>query len=409
MVSVISLPFSHIIVLIMVVKTVVSSVKIRKLFVQESEESLMEKAKVYFTDFRATPNQNLLQKLKKLIKTAGIEQIDFKDKYTAIKIHFGEPGNISYLRPNYAKAVVDVVKELGGKAFLTDCNTLYVGRRKNALDHLDAAYENGYNPFTTGCQIIIGDGLKGTDETLVPIDGDYVKEAKIGHAIMDADIFISLTHFKGHEATGFGGALKNIGMGCGSRAGKMEMHSAGKPVVEQSKCVGCGSCRKNCAHDAISFDENRKASIDHNKCVGCGRCIGACPVDAVEAGWDEANDVLNRKIAEYSLAVVKDRPQFHISLIVDVSPFCDCHAENDAPIIPDVGMLASFDPVALDQACVDLCNQQEIIANSRLGEQPHTHHDHFTDTHPDTNWKSAIEHGVKIGLGTDQYELITIK
>ena len=409
MVSVISLPFSHIIVLIMEVKTVVSSVKIRKLFVQESEESPMEKAKVYFTDFRATPNQNLLQKLKKLIKTAGIEQIDFKDKYTAIKIHFGEPGNISYLRPNYAKAVVDVVKELGGKAFLTDCNTLYVGRRKNALDHLDAAYENGYNPFTTGCQIIIGDGLKGTDETLVPIDGDYVKEAKIGHAIMDADIFISLTHFKGHEATGFGGALKNIGMGCGSRAGKMEMHSAGKPVVEQSKCVGCGSCRKNCAHDAISFDENRKASIDHNKCVGCGRCIGACPVDAVEAGWDEANDVLNRKIAEYSLAVVKDRPQFHISLIVDVSPFCDCHAENDAPIIPDVGMLASFDPVALDQACVDLCNQQEIIANSRLGEQPHTHHDHFTDTHPDTNWKSAIEHGVKIGLGTDQYELITIK
>ena len=369
----------------------------------------MEKAKVYFTDFRATPNQNLLQKLKKLIKAAGIEQIDFKDKYTAIKIHFGEPGNLSYLRPNYAKAVVDVVKELGGKVFLTDCNTLYVGRRKNALDHLDAAYENGYNPFTTGCQIIIGDGLKGTDETLVPIDGEYIKEAKIGHAIMDADIFISLTHFKGHESTGFGGALKNIGMGCGSRAGKMEMHSAGKPIVGQDKCIGCGSCRKNCAHDAISFDENRKAGIDHNKCVGCGRCIGACPVDAVEAGWDEANDVLNRKIAEYTLAVVKDRPQFHISLIVDVSPFCDCHAENDAPIIPDVGMLASFDPVALDKACVDLCNQQEVIANSRLGEQPHTHHDHFTDTHPDTNWKSAIEHGVKIGLGTDQYELITVK
>lgn len=369
----------------------------------------MEKSKVYFTDFRATPNQNLLQKLKKLIRRAGIEQIDFKDKYTAVKIHFGEPGNISYLRPNYAKVVVDTVKELGGKAFLTDCNTLYVGRRKNALDHLDAAYENGYNPFTTGCQILIADGLKGTDETLVPIDGDYVKEAKIGRAIMDADIFISLTHFKGHESTGFGGTLKNIGMGCGSRAGKMEMHSAGKPVVEQSKCVGCGACRKNCAHDAISFNENKKANIDHNKCVGCGRCIGACPMDAVEAGWDEANDVLNRKIAEYTLAVVKDRPQFHISLIVDVSPFCDCHAENDAPIIPDVGMLASFDPVALDKACVDLCNQQEIIPNSRLGEQPHTHHDHFTDTHPETNWKSAIEHGVKIGLGSDEYELITIK
>ena len=190
----------------------------------------MSASKVYFTNFRATFTENLLQKLARLVKKAGmLEQIDFKNQYTAIKIHFGEPGNLAYLRPNYSKVIVDLIKEQGGKVFLTDCNTLYVGGRKNALDHLDSAYTNGYNPFTTGCHLLIADGLKGTDDILVPIDGEYVKEAKIGRAIMDADIFISLSHFKGHESTGFGGALKNIGMGCGSRAGKMEMHNAGKP------------------------------------------------------------------------------------------------------------------------------------------------------------------------------------
>jgi len=369
----------------------------------------MEPSKVYFTDFRATPDCNLLQKLEKLVRKAGIGNIDFTNKYTAIKIHFGEPGNISYLRPNYAKVIVDVIKDLGGKCFLTDCNTLYVGRRKNALDHLDSAYENGYNPFTTGCHVIIADGVKGTDDVFVPIDGEYVKEAKIGRAIMDADIFISMNHFKGHESTGFGGALKNIGMGCGSRAGKMEMHNAGKPNVEKDLCRGCGVCMKNCAHDAISFDENRKAGIDHDKCVGCGRCIGACNFDVINPWGDQANDLLNYKIAEYSLAVLKDRPNFHISLVMDVSPNCDCHAENDIPIVPNVGMFASFDPVALDVACADAVNRQPMLQNSMLSERKHVHHDHFTDLHPTTNWKSSIEHAVKLGLGSDQYELITIR
>ncbi|WP_312694207.1 DUF362 domain-containing protein [Caproiciproducens sp.] len=369
----------------------------------------MEASKVYFTDFSATPSCNLLQKLEKLVKKAGIQTIDFKDKYTAIKIHLGEPGNISYLRPNYAKVIVDLIKKQGGKVFLTDCNTLYVGRRKNALDHLDTAYENGFNPFATGCHVIIADGLKGTDEVLVPVDCEYVKEAKIGHAIMDADIFLTLTHFKGHESTGFGGTLKNVGMGCGSRAGKMEMHSAGKPLVDKALCRSCGMCRKNCAHDAISFDENRKAEIDHNKCVGCGRCIGACNFDAVNPMGDETNDILNCKIAEYAYAVLKDRPQFHISLVVDVSPYCDCHPENDIPIVPDVGMFASFDPVALDVACADAVNRQPVLSGSLLSKKPQDHHDHFTDTHPETNWQSCIDHAVKIGLGRREYELITIK
>ena len=302
-----------------------------------------------------------------------------------------------------------VVKELGGKPFLTDCNTLYVGGRKNALDHLESAYENGFSPFSTGCHVIIADGLKGTDETLVPVEGgEYVKEAKIGQAVMDADVFISLAHFKGHEATGFGGTLKNIGMGCGSRAGKMEQHSAGKPHVNQENCIGCRQCSKICAHDAITITD-RKASIDHNKCVGCGRCIGVCPRDAVEPASDESNDILNKKIAEYTKAVVQGRPCFYINMVIDVSPYCDCHAENDAAIVPDVGFFASFDPVALDMACADAVNRQPVISNSVLGDHQHIHEgDHFHKVSPDTDWIVAIEHAEKLGLGTREYEIVEV-
>lgn len=374
----------------------------------------MEVSNVYFTDLRVKNGDNLLTKLQRLIKTAGIGNIDFTDKYVAIKMHFGEPGNLAFLRPNYAKAVADIVKELGGKPFLTDCNTLYVGGRKNALDHLDSANLNGFNPTTTGCQIIIADGLKGTDETLVPVEGGtYIKEAKIGRAVMDADVFISLSHFKGHESTGFGGALKNIGMGCGSRAGKMEMHSAGKPHVDQNLCVGCQMCAKICAHDAPEF-ENKKATINHDKCVGCGRCIGVCPKDAILSASDESNEILNCKIAEYTKAVIHNRPHFHISLVIDVSPYCDCHGENDAAIVPNVGMFASFDPVALDVACADAVNAQPVLSNSMLGdcseeERASHNHDHFHSIFPETCWESAIAHGKKIGIGNSKYKLITVK
>jgi uncharacterized Fe-S center protein len=368
----------------------------------------MAASDVFFTDLRATSSCNLLQKLEMLVLKAGFESIDFHDKFVAIKLHFGEPGNVAYLRPNFAKVIVDLVRKQGGHAFLTDCNTLYVGQRKNALDHLGAAYENGFSPFSTGCHVLIADGLKGTDEALVPIDGEYITEAKIGRAIMDADILISLNHFKGHEATGFGGALKNIGMGCGSRAGKMEMHNAGKPVVNKALCKSCRACLKNCAHQAIYLDNNRKAVIDETKCVGCGRCIGACNFDAIHVRWDESNDILNCKIAEYTWAVLKDRPHFHVSLVMDVSPDCDCHAENDLPIVPDVGIFASFDPVALDLACVEAVNRQPVVHGSVLAGKSRSHHDHFTDVHPTTNWRSSIDHAVKIGLGQKEYNLITL-
>lgn len=374
----------------------------------------MEKAKVYFTDFHTVAfGDGLPAKLKKLMRAAGIDAIDMDGKFVAIKMHFGEMGNISYLRPNYARAVADLVKELGGKPFLTDCNTMYPGSRKNALEHLECAWQNGFTPLTVGCPILIGDGLKGTDDVAVPVaGGEYVKEALIGRAVMDADVFLSLTHFKGHEMTGFGGAIKNIGMGCGSRAGKMEQHCDGKPSVNPSACIGCGACDRICAHGAPVI-ENGKAQIDHDKCVGCGRCLAVCPKDAIAADFEDSVAVLNYRMAEYSLAVCKDRPCFHVSLICDVSPNCDCHAENDIPIIPNVGMLASFDPVALDQACADLCNQMAPVESSILGENLKKHgneegHDHFHMTHPDTEWKSCIAHAVKIGLGTDQYELVRI-
>lgn len=367
----------------------------------------MEAANVYFCDMEAH-GQSLLIKLKRLMKAAGFEQIDFDGKFTAVKMHFGEPGNLAFLRPNWAAVVCNYVKELGGKPFLTDCNTLYVGGRKNALDHLDSAYQNGFNPLQTGVHTIIADGLKGTDEAYIPVvNGEYVKEAKIGRALADADIVVSLTHFKGHESTGFGGALKNLGMGGGSRAGKMEMHSAGKPYVHQNRCIGCGACIRSCAHDAPVITDG-KCSIDHDKCVGCGRCIGECPKDAIRAAQDEANEILNCKIAEYAQAVCLGKPCFHIALVIDVSPVCDCHAENDPAIVPDVGIFASFDPVALDMACADAVNRELPMRGSLLDKCAHTHHDHFTDIAPDTNWRSALEHAQKIGLGTMEYALIRI-
>jgi hypothetical protein len=376
----------------------------------------MEKAKVYFTDFRTvTFGDGLPKKLKKMIRAAGIGQIDMDGKFVAIKMHFGELGNLSFLRPNYAKAVADVVKELGGKPFLTDCNTMYPGKRKNALEHLECAWENGFSPLSAGCPILIGDGLKGTDDIAVPVrGGEYVKEAKIGRAVMDADVFISLTHFKGHEQTGFGGVIKNIGMGCGSRAGKKEQHSSGKPFIKEKKCRGCRACLKECANNALVFNEvTKKMTVNEENCVGCARCLGSCNFDAIAFKSDSASVMLNRRMAEYAKAVVDDRPGFHISLVVDVSPHCDCHGENDAPILPNLGMFASFDPLALDQACADACLKAAPLPNSKLAdnlakEDFVDRHDHFENTTPESEWRSCMEHAEKIGLGSRDYEIIVV-
>lgn len=377
----------------------------------------MEKAKVYFTDFRVSPgSKGLADKLKKLIKAAGIGQINMDNRFVCIKMHFGELGNMAFLRPNWARAVVDTVKDMGGKPYLCDCNTLYPGSRKNALEHLECAWQNGFSPLSVNCPILIGDGLKGTDDIEIPIrNGVSLQTAKIGRAVMDADVFISLNHFKGHEATGFGGALKNIGMGCGSRAGKKDMHACGKPTIDPNACRGCRQCLRECANDGLAFDpETRKMTVNTANCAGCGRCIGACNFDAISFYENNAEEELDRRIAEYAMAVTDGRPCFHINIVRDISPHCDCHSENDAPILPDVGMFASFDPVALDRACVDACLKNDPLPNSRLSDNMASkdfcdHHDHFENTTAGSTWKECLIHAEKIGIGTQEYELIPLQ
>ncbi|MDO4477911.1 MAG: DUF362 domain-containing protein [Lachnospiraceae bacterium] len=374
----------------------------------------MEKAKVYFTDFRTQLDVSILEKLKKLCRKAGIDSIDMKGKFVAIKMNFGERGNMAFLRPSYARAIAELVQENGGIPFLTDCNTLYAGYRRHALEHMDTANLNGFNTVTTGCQIVIADGLRGTDDVIVPVpNGEYCEEAYVGRALMDADIIISLNHFKGHELTGFGGAIKNIGMGGGSRAGKMHQHSACKPSVDQSKCRACRRCVGECGSDAISLKSGR-AFIDPDICKGCGRCIGACAFDAITVPFNQVNGILNCKMAEYTAAIVNNRPQFHVSLAMDISPCCDCHCENDAPILPNIGMFASMDPVAIDQCAYDMCQKATPVDNSQLGDNLKKidwkkNNDHFKDTNPTVDTESALAHGEKIGLGTRDYEMIVMK
>lgn len=369
-------------------------------------------SKVYWTSLRCKVDESPLDKLRRLILKAGIGTIDFKNKFVAIKIHFGEPGNMSFLRPNWVRVVADEIKSGGGRPFLTDCNTLYVGRRNQALVHLDAAAENGFNYETTGCRNIIADGLKGTDDVTVPVpDGVHCQVAYIGRTIMDADVIISLNHFKGHECTGFGGAIKNIGMGCGSRGGKMVMHSDGKPQVNPETCIGCKICAKYCNENAISFTPDKKAVIDQNRCVGCGRCIGTCNQHSINPAFDASNDRLNCKMVEYAHAVLHGKPNFHINIVNQVSPYCDCHGANDVGVVPDIGMFASFDPVAVDKACIDAVNAATPTIGGMLAEcdakfqddkgQP----DYLRNIHPTTDWRSQISHAEKIGLGTGQYSL----
>ncbi len=365
--------------------------------------------KVYFTSMNCDKGDSLLKKTERLVRRAGICEMDMEKKFVAIKMHFGELGNLSFLRPNYAKVIADIVKENEGLPFLTDCNTLYVGRRKNALEHLDTAALNGFSPLSTGCQTIIADGLRGDDDVEVPIEGEYFESVKIGRAIVDADVLITISHFKCHEQTGYGGALKNLAMGCASRRGKMDMHSAGTPVINQELCRGCNRCVASCASSAITIVDG-KAELDEDACVGCGRCISACPFDAVKALMDENRDILNHKIVEYAMGAISGKQNFHITVICDVSPLCDCYGGNDVPVVPNVGILASFDPVALDKACIDLVQQQQMNPGSVLwknsdGRKPN---DIFKCVQPTTRWQSTFEHTEKMGLGNGDYELIEV-
>jgi len=372
----------------------------------------MSASKVYFTNLRASQSQNLLRKLETLVIKAGIYEIDFHKKLTAIKVHFGEPGNLSYLRPNYAARIVKMIKAKEAIPFLTDCNTLYYGRRSNAPAHLEVAFENGYNPLATDCPVIIADGIRGNDYTEVVLNMEYCASAKIGSSIASSDIIITMNHFKGHEMTGFGGALKNLGMGCASVPGKLFLHSDSSPEIFEENCTGCRICEKYCAYDSIKVGKDKIAHIDYTKCVGCGQCVAVCQYDSARVVWQDSSETVCKRIAEYSSAVVKDKQAFHINFMMNISPNCDCWGYNDYPLVPDIGIAASFDPVAIDKACADMVIAAPALPGSKIyeGHKPGDMkgEDKFKLAHPDTSWRTGLEHAVKIGLGNMDYELITV-
>ncbi len=364
-------------------------------------------SKVYFTDMRAKHGLSLLDKLGKLYDAAGFEELIKPKELVAVKVHFGERGNTSYIRPQFLRKIVDKVKAAGGKPFLTDANTLYVGSRANAVDHLITAIENGFPYSVVNAPLIIADGLNGKDYRTVEVNLKHFKEVKIGSAIFHADSLIAVSHFKGHEATGFGGTLKNVGMGSGCRSGKQQMHSDLLPKIKDGKCLACGRCIKWCPGEAISVAE--QAIIEYERCIGCGECTVTCPHGAIGINWKTQQDVIQEKIVEYAYGVLKDKKDKagFITFVMGVTPDCDCVGFSDAPIIGDVGILASRDPVALEQACIDLVNRQTGLRNSRLGEENQAE-DKFRALYPNVDWRVQLAYGEEIGLGTRDYELVKI-
>jgi uncharacterized protein len=368
---------------------------------------------VYHADLSANRKRNVLSKVADLFDLLEpAERLVPKD-LVAVKLHFGEFGNTAFIRPQLVRRIVDRLNSLETKPFLTDTNTLYVGSRTEAHSHLVTAYENGFTREVTGAPVIIADGLRGNNGVTIPFQGDHVKHAHLAADIYYADGLVVLTHFKGHELAGYGGALKNLGMGCASRAGKLEQHSNISPKVSKKKCVGCGDCIIWCRGGAIALQgegKARKAEIDPEKCVGCAECILACKKGAIAIQWNESIPIFMEKMVEYACAVLQNKREktLFITFITDVSPLCDCYPFSDCPIVPNLGVLASTDPVAIDAAAVALVNNAPVNPMSKIADQVSTGQDKFRTLFPDIDWTHQLHYAERAGLGTTDYALVEL-
>jgi uncharacterized Fe-S center protein len=366
-------------------------------------------ATVFLMDFRAGLQNNLMVKLEKLLATAGLEEVVRPRDMVAIKLHFGETGNNAYIRPAFLRTIVSAVKKADGIPFLTDANTLYSGTRGNALHHLTTAIHNGFAYSVVEAPLVIADGLRGRSETAVPISGKHIDKAYIGKEIVEADVLLSVAHFKGHELAGFGGTLKNVGMGSASRRGKLAMHSTVSPKVHAEECVGCGECVQRCSQEALSL-VNDVAVMDEARCIGCGECILNCPNNAIRTELDQELPDFMEGIVEYCCGVLKNKSgrALFVNFINNVSPACDCFPANDAPIVKNIGVAASRDPVALDQASVDLVNAEAALPGTCLTVNTEAGGDKFKGLYPKVEWGIQLAYAEQMGLGTRTYELVRV-
>ena len=364
------------------------------------------KSKVYFIDLRATPKENLVSKLGRLVDITGLSETIKERELVAVKLHFGELGNTAFIRPIFIRKIVESIKGVGGFPFLTDANTLYAGTRSDSPSHLTTAIQNGFAYSVVEAPLIIADGLRGKSETAVTVNQKRFKRVYIGTDIVEADALISVAHFKGHELSGFGGTIKNLGMGCASRKGKLAQHSTVGPKVIEEKCVGCGDCISHCSQNALALVDE-KAVLDSKKCIGCGECILVCPNEAIQIQWDQAIPVFLENMVEYTMGVLKGKEDktLFLNFITNVSPACDCYGYNDAPIVRDIGIVASKDPVAIDQASVDLVNSEQALPDSCLKTNMASGEDKFRGVYPKVDWTIQLDYAEKLGLGSRSYEL----
>jgi len=366
--------------------------------------------KVYFAPVRSKMKRSMIGRAGALLERAGLKEAIFDKDLVAVKLHFGEEGNTGFVHPVYVREVVRRIKAVGGRPFLTDANTLYRGQRANAVDHLECALHNGFSYATIEAPLVIADGLDGRDAVDVPIaGGKHFESVRIGTAAVYADAMVVVTHVKGHEATGFGGALKNVGMGLGCRSAKQRMHADFRPEVTAETCTACKRCVQWCPVGAITIGPDRVAVVDYEVCYGCGECVAACPYGAIATQWKTTPEALQEKIVEHVAGAVagKDNKVLYISFVTAVSPDCDCWNFSDAPVVPDIGVLASTDIVAIEQAAYDLVSAAIGLPGSR-GEGMGAGADKFTAI-TGVDGTHAIAYAQQMGLGSREYELVTVE